>query len=152
MDQNHLTWSESAWQKYLPIYQETQQLPFIQELIAGTLNPERFMFYIEQDALYLHTFTQLLKTMAERMVEPKYHHYFRDFVMENMAAEKALHEIYLKRSLMDIPATMTCEGFLEFNEMLAELPIELAVAGMLPCFLVYQALEKQLCLPTQNVT
>lgn len=140
MQHNQQGWSETAWQKHLPIYEKTQQLPFIQELITGKLNADSFMFYIEQDALYLQAFTKLLRTMAERIPEPKYQQYFRDFVEENMAAEQGLHDIYLERDLADIESTETCQGFIEFNEELATLPIELAVAGMLPCFIVYQQL------------
>lgn len=140
MPHNQQSWSEAAWQKHLPIYEKTQQLPFIQELITGRLNADSFMFYIEQDALYLQAFTKLLRTMAERIPEPKYQQYFRDFVAENMAAEQGLHDIYLRRDLSEIQPTETCQGFIEFNEELATLPIELAVAGMLPCFIVYQQL------------
>lgn len=140
MQHNQQGWSEAVWQKHLPIYEQTQQLPFIQELITGRLNADSFMFYIEQDALYLQAFTKLLRTMAERVTEAKYQQYFREFVEENMAAEQGLHDIYLERDLSDIEPTETCQGFIEFNEELATLPIELAVAGMLPCFIVYQQL------------
>lgn len=133
-------WSEIVWQKHLPIYQQTQQLPFIQELISGQLNPQRFMFYIEQDALYLQSFTRLLRSMIERIAIPKYQQYFRDFLHENMAAEQALHETYLRRDLQWIEPTETCKGFIEFNDTLAEMPLEIALAGMLPCFIVYQQL------------
>lgn len=133
-------WSDLTWQQHLPIYHETQNVPFIQELISGTLDSARFTFYIEQDALYLQSFTKLLKTMAHRIEEPLFKSYFHNFVHENMEQEKALHDFYLQRPLTDITPTETCQAFINYNAELETLPIPLALAGMLPCFLVYQQL------------
>ena len=133
-------WSESTWQRHLPIYHITQQVPFIQELITGTLEAKRFHFYIEQDALYLQAFTKLLQTMANRIEEPMFQSYFHTFVQENMEQEKTLHDLYLNREISTITPSETCRTFIAFNATLETLPIPLALAGMLPCFLVYQQL------------
>lgn len=137
---NKPLWTEKTWQRHLPIYRITQQAPFIQELITGKLEAKRFHFYIEQDALYLQAFTHLLQTMATRIDNPIFQAYFHDFVAENMEQEKALHDLYLHREISDILPNKICQEFIAFNATLETLPIPLALAGMLPCFLVYQQL------------
>lgn len=137
---NHILWTESTWQRHLPIYHATQQVPFIQELITGKLNARRFRFYIEQDALYLQAFTKLLQSMAHRIEEADFQSYFHNFVQENMEQEKALHDLYLNKEISQIIPSKTCQEFITFNATLETLPIPLALAGMLPCFLVYQQL------------
>ncbi|MBS7818613.1 TenA family protein [Wohlfahrtiimonas chitiniclastica] len=133
-------WSEAAWQAQLPVYETTKQLPFIQQLMKGTLAKERFAFYIEQDALYLRGFSTVLLHFAQRMDQPRYQRYFEGFVAENMAGEKALHDQYLTRDLSSIAASETLIGFLNFYDQLCNAPIEIALAGILPCFIVYQRL------------
>ncbi len=133
-------WSELTWQQHLPIYHATQKLPFIQELISGKLDYARFHFYIEQDARYLQSFTQLLQSMANRIEEPRFQSYFHGFIQENMAQEQALHDQYLQKPLTEITPTETCQAFIRYNAELETLPIPLALAGMLPCFIVYQQL------------
>ena len=46
-----MLWSEQAWQRTAFIYEEIIGMPFIKELINGTLPIEKFKFYISQDAL-----------------------------------------------------------------------------------------------------
>ncbi len=133
-------WSALTWHKHLPIYRVTQQQPFIQELINGQLDIARFHFYIEQDALYLQAFTKLLQTISGRIEEPKFKAYFHDFIQDNMAQEHALHDLYLQKPLQNIRPTVTCIEFIQYNATLETLPLSLALAGMLPCFLIYQQL------------
>lgn len=51
-----MKWSEQTWIKSLPVYHKILDLPFITELINGTLAKEKFLFYIQQDAIYLGEF------------------------------------------------------------------------------------------------
>lgn len=135
-------WVESTWLKNVDIYNKTKELPFIQEIISGKLEYNRFIFYIQQDALYIHSFTKVLETIANRIEADKYKRYFKDFVKENMAQEKELHSTYLRNSTTElILPTPTCKDFILFNNFLQENPsIEVACAGILPCFIVYQQL------------
>jgi len=52
-----MSFSQRLWQANAALYQNTLQLPFNQELAAGTLARERFCHYVIQDAHYL---TQLI--------------------------------------------------------------------------------------------
>lgn len=46
-----MRFSEEAWQAVAALRATIHRLPFNAELAAGTLAPERFRFYILQDAI-----------------------------------------------------------------------------------------------------
>ena len=48
-----MRFSEEAWERSSALREAIHHLPFNTELAAGTLAPERFRFYILQDAIYL---------------------------------------------------------------------------------------------------
>jgi thiaminase (transcriptional activator TenA) len=45
-----MTWSENARKKAEHIYAEIIRMPFIIALMEGSLDPEKFKFYIAQDS------------------------------------------------------------------------------------------------------
>ncbi|HCC51139.1 MAG TPA: thiaminase II, partial [Porphyromonadaceae bacterium] len=65
-----MKWSENAWDAIKPIYKKTLELPFIQELMNGTLDREKFVFYIQQDALYLSDYGKILTAIATKLTKP----------------------------------------------------------------------------------
>ena len=135
-------WVENCWDKYIDIYNNTKELPFIREIISGRLEYEKFIFYIQQDALYINSFTKVLAKLAKRIDNQKLKTYFETFVEENMEQEKELHKSYIENfKLEEIRPTKTCLSFINFNENLAQSSsVEIAIAGILPCFIVYQQL------------
>lgn len=142
MEIKNSNWIQQIELKNSDLLKKTIQEPFIQELITGKLSQKRFLFYIQQDAIYINTFTTLLAKLAKRIEAPKYKLYFENFIQENMEEEKELHKHYLKATkLTDISPIGACLSLLQFNKELAEHPyIEVAIAGILPCFMIYQQL------------
>lgn len=59
-----MKFSNTLWQQNAPIYQRIIDHPFNVELAQGTLDQERFLFYIEQDAHYLISFSRALAFIA----------------------------------------------------------------------------------------
>ncbi|MDE6177785.1 MAG: thiaminase II, partial [Duncaniella sp.] len=59
-------WSQEAWDASLSIYRSILRLPFITELAAGTLDPDTFRRYIEQDNLYITQYSRVLAHIAAR--------------------------------------------------------------------------------------
>ncbi len=54
-----MNWSTNAWEQIQPIYNTIIKMPFITELMDGTLPVEKFQFYMAQDSHYLEHFDQL---------------------------------------------------------------------------------------------
>jgi thiaminase/transcriptional activator TenA len=50
----------SLREQSLPIWESLQEHPFLVELAAGTLPPEKFRFYLEQNLMYLPEYTRAI--------------------------------------------------------------------------------------------
>lgn len=136
-----MKWSQQTWQNALPIYKKILQLPFIEELVQGTLPKEKFFFYLQQDAIYLADYGKVLATIAAKLSTPKHSEAFLRFAGDTIAVEKALHESFLKDTQTNnltqaSPACLLYTSYL--LRQIAIAPIEVAVAAVLPCFWIYQ--------------
>src|SRR6266852_1636672 len=58
--------TDELWAGIEPIYAKTLQHPFLTGLADGTLPRAKFEFYLQQDALYLDTFSEALKALAAK--------------------------------------------------------------------------------------
>lgn len=61
-----MNWSDKAWVQIVPIFNSIINIPFIKELMDGTLIIEKFKFYIAQDSFYLESYGRALVTIAVR--------------------------------------------------------------------------------------
>lgn len=135
-----MKWSEKAWDAIAPVYEKTLALPFIQELIKGTLDKEKFVFYIQQDAHYLSDYGKLLTAIATRMTKPEQIEAFIDFAGESMAVEKELHESFFSelQTGKGQAVSPTCLLYSSFLLRQLNAPLEVMVAAVLPCFWIYK--------------
>ena len=62
-----MKWTEKAWDAVQPLFNKTIRLPFIQELMNGTLDRKKFLFYLEQDSIYLASYGKLLTGIATQL-------------------------------------------------------------------------------------
>ncbi len=136
-----MKWSEKAWKSIESIYNRILELPFIQELMNGTLPREKFLFYLQQDAIYLIEYGKVLAGIAAKVSQPEYMQAFLKFTADTVSVERALHESYLKDIGQTVrieasPSCMLYTGFI--HAQLSGKPIEVALAGVLPCFWIYK--------------
>lgn len=132
-------WSDEAWEAALPVYRKILEHPFVGELSAGTLSPERFRVYIRQDALYLDGYARRLAHIASRLARKEHTEAFLRFALDGVEVERALHEQFLggeHPSPDEIsPACLLYTSLLGSQAMA---PVEVEAAAVLPCFVVYQ--------------
>jgi Putative transcription activator len=134
-----MKWSEKAWEAVVPIYNKTLKLPFIQELINGTLDREKFVFYIQQDALYLFDYGKVLTGIASRLNDPDQIAAFIYFANDTMVVEKALHESFMKGVPSVKEPSPSCLLYTSYLlSRLSVAPVEVAAAAVLPCFWIYK--------------
>ncbi|EHQ30293.1 thiaminase II [Mucilaginibacter paludis] len=136
-----MSWSNTAWQQAEHIYQKIIAMPFIQELIAGTLPQEKFKFYIEQDALYLEQFGRALALIAGRAHQTQHVLDYTRFAEGAIVVESTLHASYFNTYNISglakpTPACHYYTSFLLSTAALAQ--VEVAMAAVLPCFWIYQ--------------
>ncbi|TYP99209.1 thiaminase /4-amino-5-aminomethyl-2-methylpyrimidine deaminase [Tenacibaculum adriaticum] len=136
-----MTWSKQTWKKINPIYQSIIEMPFITELMNGTLPMEKFQFYMMQDAGYLEHFGKALALIAAKTTDVNDSLSFIRFAETAIVVESALHEVYFKdfgirdKGKME-PACHHYVHYVKCNAALA--PIEVAIATVLPCFWIYK--------------
>src|SRR5947208_396178 len=149
-----MLFSEEAWERTAGLREAIHQLPFNTELAAGTLAPERFRFYITQDALYLAQYSRVLSLAAAKAPDTATSQIFGHSALGAIAVEQRLHAHYLREFGVD-PASIAaaepapdCLAYTSFLLASAhQAPWPVLVAALLPCFWIYwdvaQAITKR---------
>ena len=134
--------SDHAWQRTTELRSAIHAMPFNRELAAGTLLPERFQFYIRQDALYLDQYARILTLAASRGPHGGTLRLFAEAAVGAVAVEQALHGAYFKQfgiaADADAEPSPDCLAYTSFLLATAyHEPWEVLVAALLPCFWLY---------------
>jgi thiaminase/transcriptional activator TenA len=139
-----MRFSEEAWQRNTGLREAIHRLPFNTELAAGSLAPERFRFYIMQDAIYLVEYARVLALAAAKAPDGATVQWFGGAAVEAVAVEQALHGRYLAEFGVDPAAIAAAEpspDCLSYTSFLLatahQQPWEVLVAAVLPCFWIY---------------
>ncbi|MDR1124472.1 MAG: TenA family protein [Deltaproteobacteria bacterium] len=140
-----MTWSKQAWDTALPVYNKILELPFIHQLMDGTLAHRNFIFYIQQDALYLAAYGKMLIGLAMRLEKPAHSEAFLRFAADSMYVEHELHASFISKiNPAELPAgwlepSPTCQLYTSYLlQLVAHAPVEAALGGVLPCFWIYK--------------
>jgi thiaminase (transcriptional activator TenA) len=146
-----MTFSQDAWQRIAPLYAAILEVPFNQELAAGTLSRERFTFYLLQDAYYLTYFARALAVTAARAPDNDALIQFAGSAREAVVVERALHEGFFKEygisaaEAVAAEPSPTCAHYTHYLLGLAyNAPYEVSVGALLPCFWIYWEVGKHL--------
>ena len=137
-----MKWSEKAWDAVADIYAKILASPFIRELTDGSLDREKFVFYIRQDALYLADFGKALAVIASKTERPDHRKTMLEFASESIAVEQALHETFFAEYGVDATIndrrSPTCLLYTSYLLRLTNEPVEVMMAAVLPCFRIYR--------------
>ena len=132
-------WSRQAWQSIEPIFEAITKHPFLLGLTDGSLSTSKFLFYLNQDALYLDDFGKVLAGIAVKSQNRKHVDAFLEFSSDTIKVERTLHQSYLGQIKTDASPSPSCLLYASFmHRQLALESIEVAVATVLPCFWIYQ--------------
>ena len=139
-----MSFSQSLWQANLPLFQSTLDLPFNQELAAGSLSQERFRHYMIQDAHYLVAYGRALAVTAAKSDNAEGVVQFANAANEAVVVERSLHNGFMRdfgitaEEFANSPLTPACHHYTNFlvaTGWSASYPV--AVAALLPCFWIY---------------
>ena len=136
-----MKWSNTAWHEALPIYNTITAMPFIKELTAGTLDLEKFKYYMQQDAHYLEYFARTLAVIAAKVPDVNTMLDFVRFAEGAIVVERALHDGYFKQYEVGerAPISPTCHHYVHFMKSMAfGSDVSVAMAAVLPCFWIYK--------------
>lgn len=145
------TFSATAWQLHLPIYQRILDLPFNRELAAGTLEAARFRHYMIQDAHYLEGFARALSLASARGWHADHVVHFAKAAEVAILVERSLHADYFVHfgiTPADFAATEptpVCDHYVCFLLRTCALDdFEVGLAALLPCFWIYREVGRHI--------
>ena len=145
------TFSSSAWQTNLPLYEKILAMPFNAELAAGTLSLDRFRHYIIQDAHYLEGFARALALAAAKADNADHIVQFAEASKTAIIVERALHADYFRRfginadDFASAQPTPVCDHYVSYLLRIAALePFPSVLAALLPCFWIYWEVGKNI--------
>lgn len=152
-----MTWTDQAWQAVHPIYQNILDMPFIHELKNGTLPLDKFQFYMQQDARYLEHYGRVLAYLGSKGTDNNQALDFFDFGKNALIVERALHESYFTEFGIhedSVPADLEpiCHHYVHYLKSVAAFdPLEVAMAAVLPCFVIYKQVGDYIIATQTNV-
>ncbi|MDR1172847.1 MAG: thiaminase II [Bacteroidales bacterium] len=136
-----MNWSTKTWKETLPIYQSIIDMPYIKELMDGTLPMEKFQFYLAQDSIYLESFGRTFALIAARADSIQDSLAYIRFAEMVIVVEREMHESYFRSfNLTDTGcAEPACHHYNHFLKSTAALDaVEVGMAATLPCFWIYR--------------
>ena len=139
-----MKWSDEVWKKVEGIYEDILQLPFVKGLTDGTLDKERFIFYIRQDAIYIENYSKILAHISSRLPKKEWREDFLKFALDGILVENALHASFTEIASSKIDPTPTCLLYCSFESAKGLDPIEIETAAILPCFWIYMLVGKEI--------
>lgn len=139
------------WDRIAHVRADIDELSFIRALADGTLDRERFLFYLRQDALYLREYARVLAAAARIAPTPHEQAFWAQSAQGAITGELELHASWLAPgagveaatfAVDPAPATVAYLDHLRsvaFGGDYAEL-----IAAVLPCFWLYTDLGTRL--------
>ncbi|RBW71246.1 thiaminase II [Bacillus taeanensis] len=146
-----MRFTERLHKKVMPIWKKSHDHPFVQGIGHGTLDQDKFRFYMIQDYLFLIDYAKLFGIGAIKANDLKTMGQFAKLLDATLNEEMALHREYAKKfgileaeleNAQASPITLAYSHYMLHvgqNGSLAEL-----VASLLPCMWSYSEIGKEL--------
>ncbi|MBY0027348.1 thiaminase II [Priestia aryabhattai] len=146
-----MKFSERLYEKLQPIWRQNHNHPFVQGMEDGTLEKEKFRFYMIQDYLYLIDYAKLFAIGAMKATDLQTMGKFAALLDSTLNEEMSLHREYAKKfqisekeleKAQPSPTTLAYTHYMLHvgqSGTLAEL-----VAALLPCMWSYWEIGKEL--------
>ncbi|MFT7218962.1 MAG: thiaminase/transcriptional activator TenA [Candidatus Azotimanducaceae bacterium] len=136
-----MNFTDQLWTKIEPIYDAVMDLAFIRELTDGSLSEDIFMFYLQQDSLYLADFSRALSLAAVRSQQGDQMARFLGFAGGVVSVEQDLHNSFFERYQVELTAEKSPSCFAYTHFLLSTALTRdhaVNVAALLPCFWIYR--------------
>lgn len=137
-------WSGQAWAAATPVYDAILEMPFVKELADGTLPRDKFIFYLQQDALYIENYCRVLSHIASRVPTIGMTKAFLDFAADGVAVEQAMHKVFLANEPKAEAMTPACMLYCSVQNARQNADVAVEAASILPCFWVYLTVGKHI--------
>jgi thiaminase/transcriptional activator TenA len=137
------------WASVAPTYAAILAHPFLTGVADGTLPPERFVHFVEQDGLYLQAYARALSLAAGHATEPADAALLTRSAAEALAVEVGMHAELLQGFGVEAAGAVRLSPSAELYVQTilactAQGPFTEAMASILACFWIYAEVGKSL--------
>jgi thiaminase/transcriptional activator TenA len=143
--------TQDLWESARPVYRHTLEHPFLKGLADGKLPPEKFRFYLVQDALYLTRFSQALQVLASKAPDEEWSLTLSRHAIESIETERRMHVSLLASFGVGAEAMKTARAapsnYAYTSHLLSVVqrePFVHGLAAVLPCYWIYWEVGKEL--------
>ncbi|MDF5714795.1 MAG: TenA family protein [Rhizonema sp. NSF051] len=142
-----MTISNQLWKANQDIAQACLEHPFVQGISNGSLEPQKFAYYVGQDVFFLETFARAYSIAAAKAPE------FSGFIVFHSLAggvleELQLHEAYAAKWAVNLHSVEPGVATRRYTDFLLATAwsgdVGLTAAAMSPCMRLYAFLGEQL--------
>ena len=138
--------AQALWQSSEAVAKAALEHPFVRGLADGSLPPQRFARYMEQDAYFLDTFARAYAMALAKCPDRDGFFAFKE-LLDGVLDELTLHQELAQRHNLNLqpepsPATLAYTDFL--LRVAAMCSVGEIVAAMTPCMRLYAWLGQQL--------
>jgi thiaminase/transcriptional activator TenA len=139
-----MTFTTKAWSSVAGLLDAIEAHPFVQGLADGTLEPEKFGYYMTQDALYLADYARMLALASSQAPDADEVLFWARSAANAVAVERELHGRFV-RDLGAATKSPTCTGYTSYLAALGSAGSYAAlVTGLLPCYWIYEHVGNRL--------
>ncbi|MCG7426136.1 TenA family protein [Helcobacillus massiliensis] len=132
------------WEQTADIRARIEQLPFLTQLADGTLDPEKFAYYIGQDTHYLDDYQRAMLLIAARAPIAEEMRFWAKSAVGAIAEEKEMHKaLSTDRTLQQFDLTNVQKALPTFaygSYLVASAatdPYPVAATSVLPCYWIF---------------
>ncbi len=134
-----------------PIWELEKKHPFVEGIGQGTLDSERFCFYLEQDYVFLMEYAKVFASAVVKCQQLEQMAYFATLCSETLQREMDLHRAYCKefgiasQALEQVQMSATTSGYTGHLHHVALCgDVSDIIASVLPCQWGYNTLARHL--------
>ncbi|MFX3623614.1 MAG: thiaminase II [Ectobacillus sp.] len=146
-----MTFCERLFQKAAPIWEKSHQHPFVKGIGDGTLELDKFQFYIVQDYLYLLDYAKVYALGVVKATDPAVMARFAKQIDAILNGEMSIHKQYAKRlgiTIEEIEAAQPSAMNLAYTNYMLSVSqsgtLAELIASLLPCMWSYWEIGKRL--------
>ncbi|SKC68934.1 hydroxymethylpyrimidine/phosphomethylpyrimidine kinase [Plantibacter cousiniae] len=136
------------WEDIAQLRDRIDHLPFVTRLADGTLDPARFAWYLQQDAIYLRAYSRVLARASALAPTAEEQVFWATGAAGSIEAEMELHRTWLSTYAvggMDVEPSATTTAYLDhLHAATVDGDYGRVVAAVLPCYWIYQDLGERL--------
>jgi thiaminase/transcriptional activator TenA len=132
--------TDILWDKATEIIKQHLSHPFSQRLADGTLTPEVFRFYLQQDSIYIKKYAEAMNILASKAPNEEIKELFsrlsvESYELEHIFQEELFQEYQVEPVEIMQPACLAYSSYLIAT--ISSSSFLEGLASLLPCFWVY---------------